>query len=421
MQTIARGSGLFKKQRGPLCYSGIFRGAGLAIVTERRNLTDSVKVIDTEGGLGALAAVLAETTELAVDTESNSFYNYREKVCLLQVSTPDADYIVDTIAVPDLSPLEAIFADTEKQKVFHAAENDILLLKKHHAFRIRNVFDTLLAAQILGYREVGLASLVGKLFSVRLDKGEQRSDWSRRPLSEEQIAYAVRDTRYLIRLRDHLKGELHGVNRIAAAEEEFTRLAAKEPIERLPDPLAYLRLKGARALSPEKRGVLQALFEWREKTAQETDRPPFRVISNEALMELASLASTTWDNLGRIRGVTPRLIARFGDEILTAIRLGLEEGEKRPPKPDRKRRAREIWTDEMEARFQRLREWRNRRAQEMNVEPFIVASSRILETLAREAPDSLEGIAGVPEIGSWRVRDYGEEILTALRNGQRSG
>jgi ribonuclease D len=189
----------------------------------------------------------------------------------------------------------------------------------------------------------------------------------------------------------------------------------------LPDPLAYLRLKGARSLPPDKRGVLQALFEWREKTAQETDRPPFRVISNEALMELSALASTTWDNLGRIRGVTPRLIARFGDEILTAIRRGLEEGEKRPPKSDRKRRPREIWTDEMEARFQRLREWRNRRAQEMNVEPFIVASSRMLETLARESPASLEALHGIPDLGTWRVHDYGEEILAALGNGHLPG
>ncbi len=383
-------------------------------------MTHSAKVIDTEGGLGELAGLLSEVSELAVDTESNSFYNYHERVCLLQVSTPEADYIVDTLAVPDLSPLEPIFADVEKQKVFHAAENDILLLKKHHAFRIRNVFDTLLAAQILGYREVGLASLVGKLFSVRMDKAEQRSDWSRRPLSEEQIAYAVRDTRYLIRLRDHLRGELRGANRIIAAEEEFTRLAAREPVERHPDPQAYLRLKGARALPPEKRGVLQALYEWREKTAQETDRPPFRVISNEALLELARLASTTWENLGRIRGVTPRLIARFGDDILTAIRRGLEEGEKRPTRTERKRRPREIWTDEMEARFQRLREWRNRRAQEMNVEPFIVASSRILEALAREAPDSLEALRAIPDIGSWRIHDYGEEILAALRDGAPS-
>lgn len=389
-------------------------------MTERRILTDSVKVIDTEGGLGELAALLAETTELAVDTESNSFYNYREKVCLLQISTSEADFIVDTIAVPDLSPLEPIFADVEKQKIFHAAENDILLLKKHHAFQIQNVFDTLLAAQILGYREVGLAALVGRVFSVHMDKGEQRSDWSRRPLSEEQIAYAVRDTHYLIRLRDHLKEELHGANRISAAQEEFLRLAAKQPIERLPDPLAYLRIKGARTLPPEKRGVLQALFEWRNKTAQELDRPPFRVISNEALMELAALASTTWDNLGRIRGVTPRLIARFGDEILSAIRRGLEEGEKHPPRTDRKRRPRDIWTDEMEARFQRLREWRNRRAQEMNVEPFIVASSRMIETLAREAPDSLDALREIPDIGSWRVNDYGKEILAALKSGHPS-
>jgi ribonuclease D len=377
---------------------------------------EATRLIETHEALRDLAASLAGVPELAIDTESNSFHNYHERICLLQISVPGTDYIIDPIALGDLSPLKGIFADPGPQKIFHAAENDVVLLKKHFGFEFNNVFDTLLAAQILGYREVGLASLLARFFSIRLDKGEQRSDWARRPLSMDQVRYAVADTRHLIPLRDKLHGELVEGKRLKVAKEEFHRLAGKEPVERLPDPGAYLRFKGARKLPAERRGILQKLFEWREETARSSDRPPFRVLSNESLLELARLAPSSWNGVGRIRGVTPRIISRYGDEILAAIRLGIEKGETPPPGPARRpRRQREVWTDEMEERFRRLREWRNERAETLDVEPFIVASNRLLVTLAREAPDSLDALRNVPGIGRWRIEDYGGEILEMLR------
>jgi ribonuclease D len=377
---------------------------------------EETTLIETQEALRELAASLSEVPELAVDTESNSFHNYHERICLLQISVPGTDYLIDPIALQDLSPLKAIFADPGPEKIFHAAENDVVLLKKHFGFEFSNVFDTLLAAQILGYREVGLASLLSRFFSIHLDKGEQRSDWSRRPLSADQLRYAVDDTRHLIALRDKLHGELVKGMRLKVAKEEFDRLAAKQPVERAPDPGAYLRLKGARKLPAERRGILQKLFEWRQETARSSDRPPFRILSNETLLELSRLAPSSWKNVGRIRGITPRVISRYGEEILAAVRLGLQEGETPPPRPVRStRRRREIWTDEMEERFVRLREWRNQRADALNVEPFIVASNRLLVTLAREAPGSLDTLRKVPGIGSWRIDDYGSEILEALR------
>ncbi len=378
---------------------------------------EETRLIETTEALRELAASLSGFPELAVDTESNSFHNYHERICLLQISVPGSDYLIDPIALHDLSPLKAIFADPGAQKIFHAAENDILLLKKHFGFEFSNVFDTLLAAQILGYREVGLASLLSRFFSIRLDKGEQRSDWSRRPLSADQIRYAVDDTRHLIPLRDKLHGELVKGKRLKVAKEEFNRLAAKKPVERAPDPGAYLRLKGARKLPAERRGILQKLFEWRQETARASDRPPFRILSNESLLELSRLAPSSWKNVGRIRGITPRVISRYGDEILAAVRLGLQEGEIPPPRAVQgtQRRRREIWTDEMEERFRRLREWRNERAEALNVEPFIVASNRLLVTLAREAPGSLDTLGKVPGIGRWRIDEYGSEILDVLR------
>jgi ribonuclease D len=377
---------------------------------------ESARLIDTRTALEALVEELEGIPEIAVDTESNSFHNYHDRICLLQISTTGSDFIVDPLAVKDLLPLKPLFKSRRTQKVFHAAENDILLLKKHHGFEFANVFDTLLAAQILGHREVGLASLLSRFFDIRLDKAEQRSDWSRRPLSADQLRYAIHDTRHLLRLRDALNEELRRAERLEAAAEEFQRLAEKCPVERRPDPAAYLRIKGARRLSPRGRGVLQALFAWREQTACALDRPPFRVLSNETLLELSRLTPASWGEVGRIRGVTPRIIARYGDDILAAIRRGLEEGEAPPPRRDGGgRRAREDWTDEMDGRFRLLREWRNQRAQALDVQPFIVAPNRLLVSLARLAPGSVEALQEVPGMAAWRVRDYGGEILELLR------
>ena len=377
---------------------------------------ESPTIIDSYEALESLAAMLAGLSEIAVDTESNSFHNYHERICLLQISTPDLDYIIDPLAIPDLLPLKEVFARPLPQKIFHAAENDVVLLKRHFGFEILNVFDTLLAAQILGHREVGLAALLSNLFSIQLDKGEQRSDWSRRPLSHTQIIYAACDTRHLIRLRDTLQRELQKEARTSAAEEEFQRLAEKEPVERQPDPAAYLRIKGARKLSPESRGILQKLFAWREDTARSLDRPPFRILSNEALLELTRRRPISWEGVGRIRGVTAKTISRFGNDILDAIRQGREEGEKPPPKSNHgNRNRREEWTDEMEARYRRLKEWRNRRAEGLSVEPFIVASNRILVNLARLAPNSIETLTKIPGMSQWRVTDYGKEMLETLQ------
>lgn len=372
--------------------------------------------IETTPALKALAGELGKCGTIAIDTESNSFHNYHERICLIQISTSRADFIIDPLAVTDLSPLSEIFEAPGILKIFHAAENDVVLLKKHHGFEFRNIFDTLLAAQILGHREVGLASLLLRLFDIHLDKGPQRSDWARRPLSAVQLRYAIDDTHHLSRLRDALYKELVEADRLSAAEEEFERLAAKLPVERQPDPAAYLRIKGARKLPGARRGILQKLFAWRESTARSIDRPPFRVISNETLLELSSLAPSSWEGQGRIRGVTPRIISRFGDEILAAIRRGIAEGEAPPARSERrKREPHEKWTDEMEGRFRRLREWRNERSEARNVEPFIIAANRLLVNLARLDPDSVETLRKIPGMSEWRVKDFGGEILDVLK------
>src|SRR5580765_3532439 len=181
-------------------------------------------LVADEAGLDRLVRDLAECPIVAVDTESNSLHAYRERVCLIQFSTPTADYIVDPIRLADLSPLAPFFANPDQQKVFHAAEYDIICLRRDYRFEFTNIFDTMSAARTLGWPQVGLAAILETRFGVTLNKKHQRADWKRRPLTPEQLDYARLDTHYLVALRDSLLQALTESGRWPEAEEEFERL-----------------------------------------------------------------------------------------------------------------------------------------------------------------------------------------------------
>jgi len=178
--------------------------------------------VDTGAGLVRLAQRLLQQTAIAVDTESNPLFAYRERLCLIQMSTPQYDCIVDPLAIDDLDPLVPVFADPGILKVFHDAEFDVLMLKRTHAFEVSGIFDTKVAVTSLGYATIGLAPLLKTFYGVTLDKKLQRSDWGKRPLTEEQLDYASKDTYYLLRLAEKLRKELHqkgGLNSLEVAAE----------------------------------------------------------------------------------------------------------------------------------------------------------------------------------------------------------
>src|SRR4051794_5449523 len=219
-----------------------------------------------EGALETLVDALASCAVVAVDTESNSLHAYRERVCLIQFSTPGADYIVDPIVLHDISTLAPFFASPGQQKVFHAAEYDIICLRRDYGFEFRNLFDTMSAARTLGWPQVGLAAILEAQFGVTMDKRFQRADWKRRPLTPEQLDYARMDTHYLLPLRERQLQALSEAGGMAEALEEFERLASlrRESGSEDPDPAAFWRVKGARELTARQAAVLQALFAYRE-------------------------------------------------------------------------------------------------------------------------------------------------------------
>ena len=230
--------------------------------------------------LSHLVADLAASPTVAVDTESNSLHAYRERVCLIQFSTPTADYIVDPIALSDLTALAPFFASPSHEKIFHAAEGDLLGLGRDFQFTFANIFDTMSAARTLGWPQVGLAAVLKAQFDVTLSKTHQRADWGRRPLRSDMLDYARLDTHYLAALRDRLFTALTESGRWPEALEDFERVARTQPpaVNQTLDPQAFWRVKGARDLTPQQAAVLRAVYGYRDGESSRTNQPPFKVI-----------------------------------------------------------------------------------------------------------------------------------------------
>jgi len=276
------------------------------------------------GALAALVEGLRAEAVIAVDTESNSFHVYRERICLLQISTRGADFIVDPFAV-DVAPLGRVLCDG-RETVFHGADYDVRCLKREYGWALPRLFDTMAAARRLGRAGLGLSALVESHFGVRLSKANQRSDWGRRPLTREQIAYAALDTHFLLPLHDLLAGELSERGALDEARREFDRIAAAEPRDRVFDVEAWRRLKGARELDLAGRRVLAGLWVAREEQARAADRPPFKVLAEATMVDVARRRPRTAAELERVPGVTPSVMRRLGDAILAAIAAAPDAG-----------------------------------------------------------------------------------------------
>ena len=371
-------------------------------------LSPSVLVADSDS-LGRLVRALALDPIVAIDTESNSLHAYREQVCLIQFSTLAADYIVDPIRLPDLGSLAPFFANPGQQKVFHAAENDIICLRRDYHFEFANIFDTMSAARTLGWPQVGLAAILDTHFGVKMSKKYQRADWKRRPLTPEQLDYARLDTHYLVALRDKQFQALTESGRWPEAQEEFVRLARLrgDGDEAGPAPPAFWRVKGARDLPPARAAVLEALFAYREQEAERLDHPPFKVMGEATLMELVRRAPSRAEDLQDVPGMTPEQIRRHGHAVLHAVQQGLHAPARHAPEVNRE-------PDEVRDRYDRLHTWRKERARARGVESDVILPRTALWDLARRAPSTRGELTLIIDLGPWRRETYGEEILAVL-------
>lgn len=375
--------------------------------------------VDTDPELVRLAHRLLGEAAIAVDTESNPLFAYRERLCLIQISTPLEDCIVDPLAGIDLDPLVPVFADPGILKIFHDAEFDVLMLKRSHAFEIGAIFDTKVAVASLGYPTVGLAPLLKTFYGVLLDKKLQRSDWGKRPLTDQQLEYASKDTRYLLPLAEKLRKELHekGVLNCLEVAAECRRLAGLIPEVRVFNPDEFMKIKGADDLNGTQRRVLRELFVMRHEIADRLDRPAFKVLANEVLLRLARAQPQSEEDLRRQKIFSHRVREQHGAEVLAtvrrAVRLAPLDEAKLPRAPG------DIGSrlnDEQRATYDALRVWRKAAAASRGTDASLVLLRRTMFELSRlrPRPQNLDDLAASGLLEPWRVRHHGAGILRAL-------
>lgn len=375
----------------------------------------STLYLDTSEAVDNFVASIQSAPALAVDTEGASFHRYVDRIYLLQLSTPHHHAIIDPLRVAPLAGLGALLESPKVEVVFHDADYDLRLLHQDYGWRVRNIFDTRIAAQLLGIKTFGLAALLESNFGVKLDKKHQRADWSMRPLTRDMLDYAAQDTRHLLALRDRMYEALVRKDRWSWAGEEFARLEGTkwEP----EDPaLAFMRLKGARDLNRRELALLRELALWREGVARSLDRSTFRVAGNDVLFDLSRRAPRTMDDLRTVKGLSRGVVERQGGEILDAIGRGLAVPEYELPRfPKAARWDRD---PEFEDRAGRLKTIRDRVATELEIDPGVLCPRERLENVARRKPKSLDELAEVPDVRKWQIELLGAEFLKTLKAGR---
>ena len=346
-------------------------------------------------------------TSIAADTESDSLYVYREKVCLIQVSIPGFDYLIDPLSGIDLTPLGQLLADPKIQTVFHAAEYDVICLRRDYGFTFANLFDTMWAARILGWPRVGLGDIMQEKFDVTLDKHWQRHNWGKRPIEPAALSYARFDTHYLLRLRDEQLRALHQLDRLEEAQEVFADLAQSENTRHAFEPDDFWRIKGVWDLGGRAQTILRQLNSLRDREARRQNRPAFKVFGDKTLIALAERSPHKIEQLKSIEGLSELLIKRYGPALLEAIERGRHDPIPMPP-------PRSAPDQAVLARYEKLRTWRKQVAAQRGVEPDVIVGNAVLMEIAQRQPHALSDIPPMSWFGPWRRRTYGQAILDTI-------
>lgn len=352
--------------------------------------------------------MLRREPRIAVDVEANSLFAYQESICLLQASTADLDFIIDPLAGFPLTGMGELLADPAVEKVFHASGYDLMLLKRHYGWDVQNLFDTMWAARVLGYTNMGLAGLLKEFYGVTLSKKYQKANWAARPIPEAQLDYARLDTHYLLRLRDDLAERLAEAGRLEEALEIFDQERQVVLNDHKDDAEAFWSVRGARRVSLQARAILRALHAFRDEEARRRNQPPFKVLSDTHLVMLAEHAPASPEALRAIEGFSAKLADRYGARIIAAI----AKSRRQPPPSLPKSGPRQ--PRDVADRYRMLQEWRKETAQRRGVESDVVMTRDMLWEIARRNPGTAEEIAAVPGLGACRLALYAEDLLRAL-------
>ena len=381
-----------------------------------------LQMVEDAEGLADLLERVADEPVLGIDTESDSMHSYREKVCLIQISDRRRDYIVDPLAGFDLAPLGTLMSDGDRVKIFHGADYDVVSLKRDFGWTITNLFDTMIAAQLLDLPKVGLADLCANAFGADMDKKYQTHDWARRPLEPEHLFYARGDTHYLLALRELLKLKLERAGRMDVALEEFQALESRVWGGATDDPAAFLRTKGSSRLDETGLRVLRALWTLRDDRACELDRPAYKVFPNQVLVAIAAKRPGDLDGLAKLIRAKSSMFRRHGQSMLDAVVVGLADEEPLPSAPKKVRVGTKprYGSRETDRLLTVLKGWRQRRMRKGDLPLSMVGSNSQLKAIAGFRPVSLEELRQVEELRNWQIERYGEEIMGIVREFEGS-
>ena len=368
--------------------------------------------IDTQQGADDFLTDIADVREIAVDTEGASFHRFIDRIYLLQITTRERSAIIDPLPIGMPKALGDILQDSGVEVVFHDADYDLRLLHQDYGWHVNHIFDTRIAAQLLGIKAFGLAALLEQFFGVKLDKKHQRADWSLRPLPQGMLDYAAQDTKYLLDLRDQLKAKLEKLGRWEWAREEFERLEGTK-WEDDDSSLAFLRIKGARDLTRRELALLRELVPWRDSVAREVDRATFRVMGNEVLLDIARTAPRSVRELSTLKGMPRGILDRGAHAILAAVERGLEVAEEHLPRFPRAQK----WDreEDFDDRVAKLKSVRDTAATRLNLDPGVLCSREKLESIARRKPSNVGDLEDVPGLRKWQIAQMGEEFVSVLK------
>ena len=365
-----------------------------------------MKWIDRQDLLDATLARVGGHDQIAIDTEADSLHSYFDKVCLIQISLPDEDLVVDPLVRIDLTKFGQILADSDVTKVFHGGDYDLRILHRDFDFTVCNLIDTSICAQLLGYEAIGLAALLDRHFGVKLNKVHQRADWSIRPLPQDMLDYATMDTHYLIALAAKLREELEAVGRWTWALEEFSRLESVRFRETEDEGETWRKMKNIGALDRRGLAVIRELHGWRDALARKADRPPFKIIGNDTLLDIAKEKPASLRDLTQLKSVSRYHGDRYGRELVSLVQQAMaipeaELPERNDPKPW-------IRDKQLEARINRLKNVRDRYARELKIDGSILGARHILASIATT------GSLDVPAMREWQKQLMGADLLAAM-------
>lgn len=372
------------------------------------------RLIDTPQALTPVLTLFRKCRALSLDIESNSFYRYRESTCLIQAATHDSVWIIDPLALRNLSPLGDVLSDPGIEKIFHNADYDLRSLDRDYGFRVHNIFDTSVAAAFLGLRTLGLDRVLEAYLDVKVEKHKsiQRSNWGRRPLPDAALNYAAQDVVHLFPLRNTLSELLGAVSRLDWVKEEFERLEAIRHTPPSDRESGWRDVKGIGKLTPGQKSVFRKLHAFRDQEARRKDRPPCKVLPNDILFRLAV-------NPDDVSGSLPGMPRNAPSEFLSGLRKAIEQGLALPPYREA---AAPSLPREEQARIRdnlkQLKEWRARTAEPLGLDPPLIWPTRHLEVLAR-APEvqmhnPLDDL-GRPMVRSWQIRLFSKKLREAVR------